>query len=284
VPLFSITTLSDPRLEPYRNVKDRELAQHGGQFLAEGHHLVQRLLASDFPTESILIDERKKRLIEASLRPDIPVYVAPPGLVDKIVGYPFHVGVIAVGRRKASISIDQLMQTISDSALLVVCPDLRSTENLGTIIRTAAGFGAHAILLGERSCDPFYRQSVRVSMGTVFKIPIIQSANLRADLQLLQQRWQIQVIATVLDATAENLHQAAASPRMALMFGSEDQGLPPELIAIADRRVTLPMARNTDSLNVSIAAGIFLYHFTYGHAYESDFKNIIEKALSCEWC
>ena len=259
---ISINTLDDARLAAYRNVKDRELAKQGNLFLAEGQHLVQRLLASDFPTESILIDERKIRLIESSLRPDIPVYVAPPGLVDQVVGYPFHVGVIAVGRRRASISIDQLMQNISDSALLVVCPDLRSTENLGNIIRTAAGFGAHAILLGERSCDPFYRQSVRVSMGAVFKIPIIQSLDLRADLQLLKQCWQIQVIATVLDATAENLHVAATSPRMALMFGSEDQGLAPELVAIADRRVTLPMAWNTDSLNVSIAAGIFLYHFS----------------------
>lgn len=260
--LIPVSTLDDPRLAPYRNVKDRELARHGGQFLAEGYHLVLRLLASDFPCESILVGERKLRLIENSLRADIPVYVAPPGLVDEVVGYPFHVGVIAVGRRKASISLDQLMQNISDPALVVVCSDLRSTENLGSIIRTAAGFGAAAIILGEHSCDPFYRQSVRVSMGAVFSIPIIQSANLLSDLRHLQQTWATQLIATVLDPNAENLATVTRPPRMAIMFGSEDQGLPPELLTIADRKVTIPMAWNTDSLNVFIAAGIFLYHFT----------------------
>jgi tRNA G18 (ribose-2'-O)-methylase SpoU len=260
VPLERINTLDDPRLDPYRNVKDRELARHGGQFIAEGHHIVLRLLASDFPTESILVDERKLRLIESALRPEVPIYVAPPGLVDQIVGYKFHVGVLAVGRRKVALSLDDVMH--HDSLLWVVCPDLRSTENLGSIIRTAAGFGAAAVILGQHSCDPFYRQSVRVSMGAVCSIPIIQSGNLPFDLRRLQQEGRIQLIAAVLDPNAEKLADAPRSPRVALMFGSEDQGLSTELCSIADRRVMLPMAWNTDSLNVSIAAGIFMYHFT----------------------
>ncbi|HEY1685970.1 MAG TPA: RNA methyltransferase [Tepidisphaeraceae bacterium] len=262
MPLIPVAMLDNPRLGPYRNVKDRELARQGGLFLAEGHHLVMRLLASDFPTDSVLVDERKLRLIEASLRPDIPVYVAPPGLVDQVVGYPFHAGVIAVGRRKTEMSVDALMQRLPGRALLVVCPDLRSTENLGSIIRTAAGFGADALIVGEQSCDPFYRQCVRVSMGTIFSLPIIQSKNLLADLASMRKRWNIELIATVLDSNAERLADAKPPERMALMLGSEDQGLTPEIVALASRRVTLPMSWKTDSLNVAIAAGIFLYHFT----------------------
>jgi tRNA G18 (ribose-2'-O)-methylase SpoU len=259
--LIAVSSLDDPRLAPYRNVKDRELARHGGDFLAEGHHLVLRLLASTFPVASVLVDQRKLRLIETALRPEIPVYVAPPGLVDQIVGYPFHAGIIAVGQRKPSLALEQFIPAQNNKTLLVICPDLRSTENLGSIIRTAAGFGAHGLILGEHSCDPFYRQSVRVSMGTVFSLPIYQSKNLQNDLRILKTQFQIPIFATVLDSAAEKLSNITPPPRSALMFGSEDQGLLPELISLADRHLTLPMAWKTDSLNVSIAAGIFLYHF-----------------------
>lgn len=262
MPLIPVNDLNDTRLEFYRNIKERELARQSGRFLAEGHYLVLRLLGSDFPVESILVDERKLRLIEGALRPDVPVYVAPPGLVDQVIGYAFHVGVIAVGMRKPQGSLGEFMERVPERGMLVVCSDLRSTENLGSIIRTAAGFGAGGLIVGEQSCDPFYRQCVRVSMGTIFYLPIFRSQHLAGDLQWLKEQWHIELIATVLDSAAENLAGVVASRRAALLFGSEDQGLSPEIVALADRKVTLPMAWNTDSLNVSIAAGIFLYHFT----------------------
>jgi TrmH family RNA methyltransferase len=99
-------------------------------------------------------------------------------------------------------------------------------------------------------------------MGTIFSLPIAQSENLLADLSRLRNQWGIELAATVLDESAEPLSRAARPPRFALLFGNEAQGLPSEIIAACDRRITIPMHLGTDSLNVMVAAGIFLYHFT----------------------
>ena len=145
---------------------------------------------------------------------------------------------------------------------LVVCPDIANTENLGTLIRIAAGFGVDAMVLGERSCNPFYRQSVRVSMGTIFSLPIVESTDIRSDLRRLCDEFGVELVATVLDETAEPLDRAGRADKTALLFGNEAQGLSAEIVELCQRRVTIPMKRGTDSLNVYVAAGIFLYHYT----------------------
>src|SRR5438045_2055216 len=146
--------------------------------------------------------------------------------------------------------------------LLVILPDIHSVENIGSLVRLSAGFGADALILGERCHDPFWRQSVRVSMGTIFSLPLVQSQNLHDDLERLKREWQVELAATVLDPEAEMLSTATRPRRFALLFGSEPHGLGPEWIAQCDRRLTIPMHWGTDSLNVAVAAGIFLYHFT----------------------
>jgi tRNA G18 (ribose-2'-O)-methylase SpoU len=144
---------------------------------------------------------------------------------------------------------------------IVVCEDINNAENLGSIVRVAAGFGVDAMLLGERCVDPFWRQCVRVSMGTLFALPLVQSDDLLADLERLRDSWKVEVAATVLDPGGESLGNAELSPRMGLLFGGEAQGLTPAAIAACQRRITIPMKLGTDSLNVAVAAGIFLYHF-----------------------
>ena len=144
----------------------------------------------------------------------------------------------------------------------MILPDIHSVENIGSLVRLAAGFGADALILGERCHDPFFRQAIRVSMGTIFSLPLVQSDDLRRDMLRLKHEWQVELIATVLDKQAESLESARASPRMGLLFGNEAQGLSPDDIALCDRKVMIPMKLGTDSLNVAVAAGIFLYHFT----------------------
>jgi tRNA G18 (ribose-2'-O)-methylase SpoU len=117
------------------------------------------------------------------------------------------------------------------------------------------------MILGERSCDPFYRQSIRVSMGTVFSLNLLQSQDLLRDLRLMKKQWGIELIATVLDESAQPLAETRRSERVGLLFGNEAQGLPNEILAECDRRVTIPMKLGTDSLNVAIAAAVTLYHF-----------------------
>lgn len=258
-----ISDLNDERLAPYRALKDRELARDGsGRFIAEGENVVRRLLASRFPTESVLVPERRAEDIAAIVPQDVPLYVVPNSLIHEIVGFRFHQGVIACGRRTPRTSLEQLASSWGERVTLVICPDLNNTENLGSLIRIAAGFGAEAMILGPQSCDPFFRQSIRVSMGTVFSLPIVESDDLARDLRELSERWSVELIATVLDPTAEPLSRARRRDRTGILFGNEAHGLDETWQAMCDRRVTIPMHHNTDSLNVAVAAGVVMYHFT----------------------
>ncbi|HWL73078.1 MAG TPA: RNA methyltransferase, partial [Burkholderiaceae bacterium] len=110
-------------------------------------------------------------------------------------------------------------------------------------------------------CDPFSRRVLRVSMGAALRVPILQATDALAELKCLQNHWGVEAIATVLDSDAEQLQSAQAGDRLALVFGAEASGLPQEWIEACDRRVAIPMAPGTDSLNVATATGIFLYHF-----------------------
>jgi tRNA G18 (ribose-2'-O)-methylase SpoU len=195
-------------------------------------------------------------------RPGTPLYVVADELVNRIVGFKFHSGVIACGIRKPAGSLESVLAPAGRRSMVVVCPDLISHENLGSIIRIAAAFGAAGLLLGPRCCDPFYRFSIRVSMGTVFSLPMARSLDLLGDLDRLATEFGYERVASVLSADAEPLGAAGLGERIALLLGNEAQGLDEETIAHCDRRVTLPMRQGVDSLNVAVAAGIFLYELT----------------------
>ncbi|HSI32021.1 MAG TPA: RNA methyltransferase [Tepidisphaeraceae bacterium] len=292
MPLIPITSLDDPRVAPYRNLKDRDLAREGGRFLAEGHLVVHRLLASSFETESVFLADTRVADNLPLIPAHVPVYVAPPQLVSAVMGFKFHAGVMAVGLRGPSPTIDGVMRSkdeggrmkdeqsairnpqseigspssfiLPPSSLVtwLIAPDIEKSDNLGAVIRIAAGFGCAGVLLGERSCDPFSRQAVRVSMGSALALPIVRSDDLKRDLAILKERHDVQLAATVLADDAEPLEPATRPARVGLLLGNEFHGLADDVVALCDRRVTLPMSLGTDSLNVAVAAGVFLYHFT----------------------
>jgi tRNA G18 (ribose-2'-O)-methylase SpoU len=260
--IYHLDSLDDPRAEAYRNVKDRELARLGDRFLAEGELATRRLLASDYPVESVLVAEKHVAEIAPLMPPGAVVLAATDRVVSGILGFPFHSGIIGCGRRKPAATVDEVAAGWADPVTLMVLPEVTNTENLGALLRIASAFGVAAVVLGPRSCDPFYRQSIRVSMGEVFRLTLVRSADLTADLVRLRDRWGVELAATVLADGAEPLSGAGRGARLALLFGNEAQGLRPEEVALCSRRVTIPMKLGTDSLNVAVAAGVFLYHFT----------------------
>lgn len=262
MPQEFVDTLDDPRLRLYRNLKDGELAREGDRFIVEGHFVVQRALVSDFPVESVLIAQRKLEEMQPLLPEGLPVYVVPDRLVNGIVGFQFHTGVMAIARRKPPISVDELMARCPGRSTLIVLPETSSLQNMGAMIRINAAFGVDGILTGPQSVDAFYRLPVRVSMGTCFKLPIIQSRDLEADLRRLRDVHGVELAATVLAEDAQNLHEAQRGERLGLLFGGEGYGLSPQWVDLCDRRLTIPMKLGTDSLNVAVSAAVFLYHFT----------------------
>lgn len=256
-----IDNLDDPRVAPYRALKDRELRAADGRFVAEGRNVVLRLIASKYEVESVLVSTRYADAIAAEVPSDVPMYVAADEVINATIGYRFHQGVLAVGRSTQIGNVGALLTTLPAEATLVVAHELNNVENLGAILRIAAGFGAAGLILGPRTADPFYRQSIRVSMGTVFSMSLAQSNDLIADLARLRHHG-FETLATVTDADAEPLSGVARSKRTAIVLGSEAHGLDRATVEACGRKVTIPMKLGTDSLNVSIACAVFLYHLT----------------------
>lgn len=261
VSVHHIDNLADPRLAPYRDLPDRVLARGGEHFIAEGRLLVERLLASDLATQSIMVGTKHEAQWTARVPDHVPLYVLPEELIRQVVGYKFHAGAIACGVRPPRLSIDEVLRDQTGRVTLVICPKLYGSVNVGSIVRTSAAFGATALILGEKCHDPFYRLAVRVSMGAAFSLPIVQSADITAELTRLKEQWSVDLVAATTDEGAKPLNGASRGDRLAILLGNEAEGLADQHIAMCDRQATIPMHQGTDSLNVAVAAAVFLYQF-----------------------
>ena len=260
MPLIPIHDIEDERLAVYRNLLSAKASRRCGLFVAEGRLLVDRLVESTFPTHSILVDERRVSLLPEQLG-DRPVYASPSKLIEDIVGYNFHRGILACGHRQPQPAINTVMQQLPPCATIMACVGIQDPTNLGSILRSATAFGINAAILANQCSDPLSRRVLRVSMGATLKLPVIESDDLGTDLNRLRDEFQFEHIAAVLDA-AEVLESARRSARITILIGNEAHGLPDEIAASCERRVTIPMQLGTDSLNAAVATGIMLHHFT----------------------
>ena len=184
--------------------------------------------------------------------------------MEDLAGFGFHRGILACARRPIPRGLEGWLPPIDRPVTVVVCAAIQDPENLGGIFRNCAAMGVCHVLIGEHSADPLSRRVLRVSMGTVLKASFRQTPQLAADLQRLRGEFQLHLAASVLDPTAPPLDHAPCPQRLALLLGNERNGLSPEVVAMCDSRWTIPMRSGTDSLNVAVASGIFLYHFSCG--------------------
>ncbi|MDO4569240.1 MAG: RNA methyltransferase [Planctomycetia bacterium] len=264
-----LTQADDPRLAPYRNLRERTLR---GEmiFLAEGDLVVERLLVSRYFVESALVAEsafeRVRPVLEEKGRADLPVFLVPDALVNMVAGFPFHQGVMAVGRREAVWELESLCPVEEPSRqrnplrrVLAVVPDATKPENIGTVFRNCAALGADGVLLGPQACDPLSRRGLRVSMGGALQIPWLKTDDLERDLCRLKHDFHYRIYGTILSDSATELMNLTWSPRCAICFGNEYDGLQPEVLRLCDEEITIPMACGVDSLNLGVSAGIFLY-------------------------
>jgi len=261
MPLIAISDLDDPRLAPYRSLPTARRTRPAETFVAEGRLLVVRLLASSLEVQSLLVRETALAELRPHLPIELPVYVAPRGLVNQIVGFTFHQGVMACGRRRPLATVRDLLPADQRPLTVVICPRIQDPDNLGQILRNGAALGADLVVLGRGCADPFSRRALRVSMGAAFTLPLAGTHDLPADLAVLRHEAGVQLAAAVLDPRAEPLPTAARPARFGLLLGNEYEGLDPDILQLCDRQITLPMRPGTDSLNVATASGIFLYHF-----------------------
>jgi tRNA G18 (ribose-2'-O)-methylase SpoU len=260
-----IESLDDPRLDVFRSLKAQNPIRDARLFIAEGPTVVERVLRSGFDVRSLLISDRKFASFESRLPSDIPVYRLRHELAQEVVGFSFHCGVLAcVVRRPAPPIASWLPAT--GTALVLACERIMDPENVGSLIRIASAFGAAGILFGKGSADAFSRRVLRVSMGNVLFLPVMETDDLAGDLRRLTTEHHCHVCSTVLDPKAEPLSNYRFSNRTVLLLGNEYDGLSAETQAISAARLTIPMLNGTDSLNVAVAAGIFLHQYRSQHS------------------
>jgi tRNA G18 (ribose-2'-O)-methylase SpoU len=266
IPIERVSNLDDPRIAVYRSLKATNQTRGLDQFVVEGEKLVGRLLASRFPTVSILATDRFVHRLRDTLPADIPVYVVPLEQVHSLVGFPFHRGVLACGRRLAWPSCEQIVRSAGKTLTLVFCPKLSNPENLGAIARIGDVFGIDAIVAGPSCPDPLSRRVLRVSMGSVLRLPVLITGDPLDLADFLRREFDVEFWSAVVSPQARPFDTIARPSRLALVLGDEDQGVSDDWIECSAQSVTIPMRQGASSLNVAVAAGILLQHLTRADA------------------
>jgi tRNA G18 (ribose-2'-O)-methylase SpoU len=251
----------DARIEPYRQVRERDLVGRQGGFMVEGEVVLAKAVAGGrHDLQSVLLDERRVAALQPildALPPAVPIYTAAQAVLSAIVGFHLHRGILAIGRSAPPVTVEDLLATLSPRALVLVLFGIGNHDNMGGLFRNAAAFGAGAVLLGADCCDPLYRKAIRVSVGAALTVPYARFES-GDDPIVLLRRHGFEPLA-LSPSGAESLHRLQRPPRAALLLGAEGPGLPASIME-RSRTVAIPMSGGFDSLNVAVTSGIVLHH------------------------
>jgi tRNA G18 (ribose-2'-O)-methylase SpoU len=263
--LVPVGDADDPRVAPFRDIRERDLRGRHGLFVAEGA-VVLRVLASvhggpsGIRAEAILVMENRLEGIAellAAFPPDVPVMVASRAVMDRIAGFPIHRGILAVGRREGARPLRELLAGLPASSLVLAASGISNHDNMGGLMRNSAAFGADAVVIDDLCCDPLYRKAIRVSVGAALTIPFARAGNATALMAGLGCAG-FQTLALSPRGAVE-LADLRRGPKVAVLFGAEGPGLPDAVLAEA-QGVRIVMAGGFDSLNVATTSGIVLHH------------------------
>jgi tRNA G18 (ribose-2'-O)-methylase SpoU len=262
IDIIAISSLDIPELHPYRTL--RQPVEHflEGIFIAEGEKVVRRLIESRLEILSMLITpewlDKYRPLLEARSE-QIRVFTASKNILETIVGFNLHQGIMALGKIPVPAAIESVLADAPRPYLFIALDGLTNSENLGVVVRNCAAFGVHGILVGETSSSPYLRRAVRNSMGTVFTLPIVHCSNLIETIRTLRTRYSISVIAAHPHTEEHTLFTADCTKDLCIILGSEGNGISPEVLAACSSAVAVPMHGSVDSLNVASASAVFLY-------------------------
>lgn len=260
--IIHVQSLDVPALEPYRTLRRPLEHQRQGIFVAEGEKVVRRLLESEIEVLSVLLTPEWLNVYRPLMetRPEKPhVFVAEKMLVEQIVGFHLHQGIMAVGKIPKPSSLEHVLAQSPKPYLFVAIDGLTNAENLGVLVRNCVAFGVEALFVGETSSSPYLRRAVRNSMGTAFKLPIVHVSDLAETLRELRVKHNIRSIAAHPHANTKTVYQTNVHDDCCLVFGSEGEGVSPTVLGACDEAVAIPMHNDVDSLNVASASAVFLF-------------------------
>ncbi len=257
MPVITVDTLAHPGLEVYASLTEAQLRNRldpsRGIFIAESPKVINVAIEAGCQPLSLLCEVRHVEGDAASIIarfPDIPVYTGSRELLASLTGYTLTRGVLCAMRRPVPPAVEEVCR---DARRVVVIDGVVDTTNIGAIFRSAAALGIDAVVLTPTSCDPLNRRAIRVSMGTVFLVPwtwVDDAESLRA--------LGFKTVAMALTDRSVSIDdpQLCAEPRLAIIMGTEGDGLPASTIQRADYTARIPMAHGVDSLNVAAAAAV----------------------------
>lgn len=262
--IIHITDFSAPELDPYARLTENQLVNRAdpenGMFIAETPVVIQRALDAGYAPISFLMEEKilqgaGKSFLENY--PDTPVYAAPLEVLTQLIGYKLTRGMLALMRRRPLPTLAELCR---DARRIGVMEDVMNPTNVGAIIRSAAALNIDAVVLTSASSDPLYRRAIRVSMGTVFQIPwtIFEPGRPYTD-QLHDLGFKTVAMALHDDSYYIFDKRLRQEEKLAIVMGTEGEGLASSTIEAADFTVKIPMTHGVDSLNVAAASAVAFY-------------------------
>ncbi len=271
VRLERIDAISDARLDDSRGVIDPDWLERRRLFVAEGRHAAALLIGhAALRTRSALVTPTALHALAQDLEkasPGLPVYVVEPALLRELGGVRFHQGCLALGERPQEPDLAQAVARLAPGpGLVVVLEGLSDPDNVGSVFRSAHAFGADLVALGPRCSHPLYRKSIRTSMGATLLLPYAHAQSWPADLELLRSAGFALVALgprAMLDIDAIG-REIEPPERVALLLGTEGEGLSESGRRAADVALRSPMARGVDSLTVAAAAAIALHRLAAG--------------------
>lgn len=268
-PVF-IDSLDHPTLQPFTTLRRAVEHRRRGIFVAEGGAVVERLLESPLEVLALLLSPAwYARLLPALERRSPPpaVYLAEHRLLERLVGFPLHQGAMALAQVPPPRPLAAVLAGARRPLLLLALDDLTNSENVGTMVRSAAAFGVTAVISGETCASPWLRRAVRASMGAVFALPIVEVDDLPATFVELREAGVMCFAASPHAAHfAADLDLAAD---VCVVIGHEGRGVRPAVAAACLSEVAIPMAPGIDSLNAAAAAAVLLYEVVRQRRYKS---------------
>jgi tRNA G18 (ribose-2'-O)-methylase SpoU len=267
---IEISDPGDQRVRDYFTLTDvklrARLEPERGLYLAESEKVIRRALAAGHRPRSFLMGPRwvtdLSDLVETAESQDVPVYVAQAGVIEAMTGFHLHRGALASMQRPPLVDPTVLLRNTlrRETSRVVILEDIVDHTNMGAVFRSCAALGVDAVLVTPRCADPLYRRSVRVSMGTVFQVPWTRIDPWPAGMQVLRDHG-FTVAAFALGDGAISLDDLAADQpdRLAMVFGTEGDGLSRLAVKGADLVVRIPMAGGVDSLNIASASAVGIW-------------------------
>ena len=239
--------------------------------ISEGWRVTERLLKSRFKVTAVVMSERRTETYEGFVPEEVPLFVTNHAVVEQLVGFKFHGGVLAAAVRPAQPTFEDWISadspTLSPPAkdIVVAFPRVQDPDNVGLILRNCAAFGVQRVLVGSRSASPLSRRGLRLSMGASLLLSIRETESFDEDLQRLHTSLGYERIAAMCEGTSVPLMSKHVPNRVCLVLGSESEGLDPGTAERCDSFLHIPMANEMSSLNVSSAAAVILHHWQEGH-------------------